>query len=108
MSLDEYISKLKLQCSDLDAKATVALNPSLKLGFKYRENYNADNEDYIFSYYLTGNTNTPGDYVFMITMLNNNATDRVQLGLKVTSSLSYAKIYFRSKGTNGYTEWTEK
>lgn len=94
--------------SDLGEKASAALNSSLKLGLKYRENFNADNEDYIFSYYLTGNTNTPGDYVFLITLLNNNATDRVQLGLKVTSSLSYAKIYFRSKGTNGFTEWTEK
>ena len=84
------------------------LNSSLKLGLKYRENFNADNEDYIFSYYLTRNTNTPGDYVFMITLLNNNATDRVQLAFKVTSSLSYAKIYFRSKGTGGYTEWAEK
>lgn len=94
--------------TNLTSKAAIALNQSLKLGFVYRENYNADLEEYVFSYYLTGNANTPGDYVFMITLLNNNATDRVQLALKVTSSLSYAKIFFRSKGTGGYTEWMDR
>ena len=59
----------------MTSKVAIALNQSLKLGFVYRENYDADLEEYVLSYYLTGNANTPGDYVFMITLLNSNATD---------------------------------
>ena len=91
-------------------KANVALTGTLKLGYKFRTNFNADNEDYLFSYYLTGNINTPtnADYVFMLTLLNDGGSDRIQLAFKVTSSQSYAKIYFRSKGTGDFTDWTEK
>ena len=59
-------------------KANVALTGTLKLGYKFRTNFNADNEDYLFSYYLTGNINTPtnADYVFMLTLLNDGGSDR--------------------------------
>ena len=91
-------------------KANTALTGVLKLGYKFRTNFNADNEEYVFAYYLTDNINTPvnSDYIFIITLLNDGGSDRVQLGLKVTSSQSYAKIYFRSKGTGGFTDWVEK
>ena len=54
-------------------KANVSLTNALKLGYKFRTDFDADNEEYVFAYYLTGNINTPenSDYVFMITLLND-------------------------------------